>query len=465
MDAIRVGLARSSMSLENSFGSSLPRNVLDSLTLRAMLIGLLALLMLVPLGFVSDIVYERSARYQSVLDDIASTWGLQQTLVAPVLVVPFTEVFPNQESVTDEHGKTRIIDKTIRRTSSAYFLPVELGMEINIRDESRRRGIFESLVYSADISITAAFDELDIQALSDHIDEVHWNKAWLAIGLSDTRAITGVSGFSWDGASQTLSPGTGLDVIPSGFHAALSDFAPAKSHSLQVTMGVKGSNSMSFAPLGELTSVKMNSTWPHPSFQGNALPDEYTIADTGFSAVWTVPHLARNYPQSWNSAEQEIDLLEFTAGVSMFEPVSLYTQVIRAVKYGILFIGLTFLTLLIFEVSISNKIHIVQYILIGIALSLFFLMLLSLSEHLAFITAYVFSAGLTITIISVYTWAVLRSTSRALAVLALLSSLYAVLFSLLKMEDFALLAGTALLVIVVIVLMIVTRDIQHRGFD
>jgi len=204
----------------------------------------------------------------------------------------------------------------------------------------------------------------------------------------------------------------------------------------------------------------MQSTWPHPSFVGSTLPNQYEISDEGFSANWSVPHLARNYQQTWVDTQRNINLFEFTAGVSLFEPVSLYSQVTRAVKYGLLFIGLTFLTLFIFELSIKRRLHMVQYALIGIALSLFFLVLLSLSEHIAFIKAYFSAALLSISMISGYVWMALRNAQRAATVFLLLTALYAVLYSLLQFEDYALLVGTALLVFVVMALMYVTRNIQ-----
>lgn len=228
-------------------------------------------------------------------------------------------------------------------------------------------------------------------------------------------------------------------------------------------MNVAGSGSFNFAPFGEKTRVSMTSTWPHPSFQGDSLPDQHSITNEGFSADWDIPHLARNYPQAWMDDSEEVNVSEFIAGVSMFEPVSLYSQVTRAVKYGILFIGLTFLTLLIVELAINKRMHIVQYGLIGISLCLFFLVLLSLSEHIAFAKAYIAAAALTITMICVYTAAVLSSVARGAGVGVLLVSLYAVLYSLLKLEDYALLVGTALLVVVVMVLMIVTRGIRQAG--
>ncbi len=440
------------------------QSLVESLTMRSIIIAVLALVMLIPLGLVGSVVTERDYRYRSVLAEIAGTWGEPQMLLAPVVVVPYTETIVIEERVTDDDGKSRLSQREIQHQRVAHFLPKNLDINVQLVDEIRQRGIFESLVYRATVDISAGFSAFDVNSLSPDISQIHWDKAWLAVGLSDTRAINSVTDFQWNNTTHELAPGTRLQYLPSGFHAPLDDMSSStkqRSNSLRLTMNINGSGSFSFAPLGETTQVEISSSWPHPSFQGDALPDNRNISADGFTASWTVPHLARNYPQRWSSTHGEVDLFQFSAGVSMFEPVSLYSRVTRAVKYGLLFIGLTFLTLFIFEMSIDRRLHIVQYALIGVALSLFFLVLLSLSEHMRFIQAYASAALLTIAMITGYTWVVLRSIARASLVLVMLLALYAVLYSLLQLEDYALLTGTALLVFVVMVLMFVTRNIQR----
>ena len=440
-------------------------NLVDSLTLRAALIGCLAIVMLVPLAFVGEIVHERANRYYDVLSDIARTWGAEQTFSGPVLAVPFTEARTVQQTVTDADGVSRVIDKTVRTEQIARFLPDDLTIDVQITDEVRVRGIYKSLVYSAVLQIQASIDAAELNTLSSHIETIHWDKAWLSIGLSDTRSIKDVSMFEWDDQSRVLSPGTRLPELPSGFHAALPLLQASDSYDIEVQMTVAGSGSFNFMPFGEDSRITIASSWPHPSFHGDSLPDSRNISAQGFSASWDIPHLARNYPQAWFEGSHDVDVTEFVAGVSMFEPVSLYSQVTRAVKYGILFIGLTFLTLLIVEIAISKRMHVIQYALIGVSLCLFFLVLLSLSEHIAFFKAYIAAAALTIGMISIYTAVVLSSVVRGVGVSVLLISLYAVLYSLLQLEDYALLVGTCLLVVVVMVLMFVTRDVRKAKIN
>lgn len=205
--------------------------------------------------------------------------------------------------------------------------------------------------------------------------------------------------------------------------------------------------------------MTISSDWPHPSFQGNVLPEEPTINNEGFNASWSVPHLARSYPQIWTLETQNFDVQEFTAGVNLFEADSLYSKITRAIKYGSLFFILTYITFLLFELGIGKRLHIVQYGMIGLALSMFYLTLLSLAEQTGFFTAYLSAAGIIISMISLYAYAALRSIGRTTIIAGLLTGLYFMLYSLLKLEDHALMGGTVLLLIVLAVMMFLTRNI------
>ncbi|HIQ15709.1 MAG TPA: hypothetical protein EYH38_09120, partial [Leucothrix sp.] len=195
--------------------------------------------------------------------------------------------------------------------------------------------------------------------------------------------------------------------------------------------------------------------------QGDVLPKSKIISKAGFNAEWVIPHLARNYPQSWLMDKEKYKLQELSTGVDLFTPVSLYAKVKRAVKYGVLFIGLTFLTFLVFEVTVKARLHIIQYAIIGLSLSLFYLLLISLSEQIPFMMAYIYAASAIVGIITLYTFAVLRSFGKGLFILILLGSLYTALYFILQMEDYALIAGSGVMLFVLVILMIATRNIQH----
>ncbi len=453
------------MTTENTLNTKMPQLMKQSLTIRSCIVAVIALLMLIPLAMMQGVVDERNGLYQDVLYDIANTWGGQQLLQGPMLVVPFVEKHVSKETTTDEDGEEKVKTKTSFVTKYAIHLPAELNIEVDLSEQHRKRGIYKSLVYEADILLSGNFDKIDVESLSDYIHRIDWDKAYLVLGMSDTRAINHVSDLNWNDNAVGYSPGTKLtNLLSHGFHANLSALENSlETHSFSTKISINGSQGFRFTPFGKVTNVNMTSSWPHPSFQGMTLPTEYEITDDGFTSLWTIPHLARNYPQSWVAYASEYNLSEFTAGVDLFEPVFLYSKVTRAVKYGILFIGLTFLTFLIFELTTQARLHFVQYGLIGIALALFYLVLLSVAEHASFLKAYVIAALINIGLITLYTAAVLKNWSKSAMILVLLAALYTVLYSLLQLEDYALLMGTMLLLSVLIVLMYVTRNLSSKG--
>ena len=439
----------------------------QNLTIRGIIVGFIALIMLIPLSMMQGVVNERDGLYRNVLLDIGKTWGGQQLIQAPILIVPFVEKHVTNETIKDENGIEKIKTKTRYVTLYSVHLPNDLNIDVRLDEQHRKRGIYKSLVYQADISLNGSFGRLDVLGLSDHIHRVEWDKAYIVLGLSDTRAINAVSELNWSGNKVDYSPGTKLTKLLShGFHAKLTNFdGAADQHQFHTKISVNGSQGFRFAPFGKITNVKMQSSWPHPSFQGMTLPSEYKINENGFTSSWSISHLARNFPQTWvvsanGISAQQYNLSEFVAGVDLFEPVFLYSKMTRAVKYGILFVCLTFLTFLIFELTTRARLHYVQYGLIGVALAIFYLVLLSIAEHTTFLNAYIIAASVNIGLITLYTAAALKKWSKAMIIFVLLGALYTVLYSLLQLEDYALLMGTMLLLSVLMVLMYVTRNLR-----
>lgn len=433
-----------------------PRSAESLLALRLGGVGALGLLMLIPLLFVGGLVDDRGDRYQGVLHDIASTWGHEQVIQGPLLVVPYIDSYTEVQTVVDDDGVPHQVPRTTLHARRAVFLPDALDLQVQLQQEHRYRGIYESLVYTADVSMTGSFGALDVAGLSDHLLRVEWGKAMWVMGLSDTGAIAGSAPLVWDGAEAELAPGVRItDVLSSGFHAPLPDLSDTGTHDFSLQLTLRGSGGVRFAPTAKRTDVTIRSPWPHPSFQGS--PSARTIDETGFVASWTVPHLTRNYPQQWTLESEQHDLREGLAGVDLFEPVALYDKVGRAVRYGLLFVFLTFLIFVLFEIVSGARMHFLQYGLVGLALCLFYVTLLALAEHTSFAVGYLAAAAVVVSMVATYTGAALRSAGRAVVVAVLLSGLYAVLFAILRMEDYALLAGAALLLAATAALMFATR--------
>jgi len=459
--ARKVGVLPAKVEGESMVAGIFPESLdlKNSLLFRFGIIAVLVLFMSVPLDMVKGIVWDRSTQYHSVLEDIAKTWGHEQKLSGPVLLVPYTEKHTTVKTVIDTDGTERKINKLSYSHHTAIVLPEDLDIKTQLNEKRRKRSIYESLVYTADLKITGNFTRPDIESLSKAIDEIHWDKAWLALGVSDTRAINQVSSLQWSNQQANFEPGTRItNLVKSGFHAPLQVDSGQSQYRFALDLNINGSNGFYFEPFGKTTQVSMTSDWPHPSFQGSVLPQKREITEAGFTANWSVPHLARNYPQMWTIEEQQFDIHEFSSGVNLFEPVTLYSKITRAIKYGSLFIALTYITFLIFELGIKRRLHLVQYTMIGLAMSLFYLTLLSLAEHIMFLPAYVVSAGIIVVMISFYVYAMMRKVVRAGLIAVLLTGLYSILYTLLNLEDFSLLVGTGLLLAVLAVLMYLTRN-------
>lgn len=440
---------------------SLWQTLKSSLTLHSLIVGLLIMLMLIPLLMVEGVVRERNQYQQQVLNEVAATWGRQQTLNGPFLVIPYVEHITSVDTITNSKGENQVVTKDIFNHHTVIILPETLDIQADISEEHRQRGIYNALVYTSDITLSGMFDHEFILEGGEGDRRILWEQVFIMFGLSDTKAMNSGAVFEWDAEPAELQPGTRLpEVISQGFHIPLNETSSnATQHDFKLSFELRGSRGLFFTPLGRTTTAELTSGWRHPSFQGDLLPEKRKITEEGFSANWDIPNLARSYPQYWWLEDTEkYDPGYFTAGVSLYEPVSLYTQIERAVKYGILFVVLTFLTFFAFEIAGGTRLHVLQYGLVGFALALFYLILLALAEHLPFEEAYLAAAGTIIGMIWIYAWAVLRSFWKGLFILLILGGLYYLLFLILQMDDYALLAGTGLLVFATLMMMFVTRN-------
>jgi inner membrane protein len=389
--------------------------------------------MAIPLTIVEDVVSERGRYYSQVIAEIANLWGHQQVINGPLLVIPFIEKFVSEEEVKNDAGETETKSKTHYRNQTAIVLPQTLQITADVSERYRKRAIYKSLVYAAKLKVRAEFSRPDIGTLPTHLHRIEWDKARIVVRISDTKSIDAISQLAWNGKTQRLASGTGVgDRIPSGFHSPLSGMGPdTANHRLELYLDLNGSHGLRFAPLGETTIATVTSSWPHPSFAGNLLPDEHTINADGFTASWEIPHLARNYHQMWALDKTQVETTELLAGVDLFEPVFIYSRITRAMKYGLLIVALTYLTFLVFELTTGSSLHVVQYALIGAALALFYLLLLSLAEHIGFTNAYLGATVACVGLISTYVGSVSNSAARGIVLFCLLSMLYGLLYALL----------------------------------
>ena len=436
------------------------RRLRDSVMVKMLVIGVLILLLLVPLGMVGSLVRERQSRSGHAAEEVAATWGSAQTLAGPVLTVPYLQHVKNDKGVP----------VTLR--SYARFLPETLDVEGNVETEKRSRGIFEVAVYRTDLRWRGTFARPDFEVWRIAPEDVLWQDAYLAVGVPDMRGITSGVELMWGNRTLQLAPGGGeAGLWPSGLRVpipGLAESRPGEVYAFAFGLGLNGSRSLSFLPLGKETRVALKSAWPSPSFMGSFLPVKRTVRGTGFEALWNVSWFGRSYPQQWRADEAEevasAEAIHGSAfGVQLFVPVDAYQKTERARKYGVLFLLLTFLTFFLYEQFNPFSLHPVQYLLVGSALCLFYLLLLSISEHVPFGLSYLAASSATVLLIGGYSMAILRGALRALLMTVVLGALYGYLYVLLQLEDYALLLGSVGLFVILALVMYLTRKVDWSG--
>ncbi len=426
----------------------------NSAIARLVVMGVLTVSLLAPLVSVYSIVSERAARRDSAVAEVSATWGGPQIAGGPVLSVPYTVTW------IDHDGRQQ------RSVCRAYFLPRDLQIEGTVSTESRRRGIFEVVVYRSNVKVTGRFVRPDVGWIRPAPERIDWDQAVLQVGVADPRGLARRAVLNWRGQAVPFSGGTAeVGLFRSGLHATVPTFeaTPASTDlPFDFTLDLNGTHDLRFLPAAEETTVALSSTWPHPSFMGTALPETRRVDAGGFTARWRVQDFGRPYPARWTSGEMNRDLLAEQAnasafGLTMVRPVDIYQQAERSVKYAVLFIILTFMVFFLWEVFSATLLHPMQYAFVGFALCVFYLLLVSISEHAGFDTAYALSAGVTTLLIAGYARAVLGGLRQGASVCAALATLYGFLYLLLRLEDYALLAGSVGLFVVLAFVMFITR--------
>ena len=419
----------------------------NSVGLKMVIIAGLVILLLIPTLIIQFIIYERENRRKEVMQEVTVKWGEKQKLTGPVLSIPveFTK--------TDNYGSKQIYTRYI------YLLPDSLVYGGEIQPEIRYRSIFEILLYSFDATISGNFNLSHLQDLDLKNGVIQYDQSVVEFGISDMKGVTDQVIFRWDGNPSEIQPGIkNCAVLTQGFHMK-SPLNPAKDRYIfSCDLGLNGNTELSFTPLGKETYSRVKATWEHPSFVGDYLPILREINDRGFEAEWKVLHLNRNIPQITYNKELSLDNTYF--GVQLILPVDQYQKTMRTVKYAIMFIGLTFLAFFLIEILNSKMLHPIQYLLVGSALVLFYIILLSLSEHLYFPIAYTIASLSLILLITLYSKAILQDTRFMIIISSVLTLLYGFLYIDLQLEDYALLLGSIGLFIVLATVMYLTRNLN-----
>ncbi|PSL49656.1 inner membrane protein [Chitinophaga niastensis] len=422
-----------------------PLSFLDryAYAIKAMIILIMILVLLIPTTMIQSIIWERRDRQQEATKEVSSRWGNEQNITGPVLAIPY--------KLAESGG-----------TSYAYLLPENLKINGELLPEKLKRGIFNVAVYTAKLQLSGTFTRDALSKLNISSSAFDWEHASLLIGISDLRGIDNQVQMMWNGKPYLFNPGVvNSDLFSSGIQTPVAlnpSDTGALSGNFTVDLGIKGSGRISFSPVGKTTTVGINSSWTNPSFDEAFPPKTRRVDDKGFAATWQVQHLNRNYPQSWTGSQFNIHSADF--GIKLFMPAESYQQSMRAVKYAILIIGLTFFIFYFIELSQRRALHPLQYALIGLALCIFYTLLISISEQINFIMAYIIASVLTIGLIIAYTAAAFKSSRIAAAIGATLVLLYGFIYVIISAEDQALLMGSLGLFIILALMMYFSTTIK-----
>ena len=431
----------------------------NSITARMLVVGFLLLVLLIPLQFVQFLIEERSYRQHEVIQEINSKWGNEVLISGPILKIPYKEL--KEERIYDSNSK---VTQTTARTviSHAYLLPDSLVINADVESLKRNRSIYESVVYTSNMTFSGNFPTIDFSEMDIDKEDILWEKISLEIRTSNLQGIRN---------SMLVTLGEeDLSMTPKYNESYLSiiESTPLKVNYAEHTspinfnfhVKINGSESLKFIPLGKETRVSMDSNWHSPGFDGSPLPDEETkdIGANGFHADWQAYQINRQFQQKF--LNKIPDLRSFGFGTNFIIPVDEYQKSERTSKYGFMVIGLTLLVFLLIQLVSKIYIHPFQYVMIGLALVMFYTLLISISEHSSFLKAYLIAGGSVLGLITLYSRAILKGFKFPLLVSLSLASLYGFIYVIIQLENYALLVGSIGLFAILAIVMFASRKID-----
>ena len=433
----------------------------NPIAIKICIIILLAIGLQIPLSMISSIINDRSYYQDEARKTIADSWTGKQKIIGPLLLIPYTRQYQTEK--WNEKTK-QYIKKQHQAYETAYILPENLQIDSEAVTENRYKGIYDVPVYTSAITFSGSFANDRILALTQRQDISAIGNTQLALIVGDIRGISTHPTLQWNKQSVNFLPSSGFSHNENGIHANLGKLegTTQTTYTFSFSIKLRGMETIQFTPSGKQVQLKLSSSWQHPNFIGRYLPQERTINAEGFKATWVLSSFSTNIEKQLKDCESG-NCNQFLAndfGVTFIDPVNVYLQAERSLKYDILFIGLTFVGFFLFEVLLKLKIHPVQYTLVGLALTMFYLLLISFSEHISFFLAYMIATISSVGLLGFYVSFVLKSASRGTIFSAVTTTLYAVLYVIICSEDHALLMGTILIFMVLGFVMFATRHVD-----
>ncbi|KAA1247183.1 cell envelope integrity protein CreD [Aquimarina sp. RZ0] len=433
-----------------------------SITIRMLMVGILILVLLIPLSYIKNLIQERSFRQKEVVSEINQKWGNEVLLYGPVLKIPYqTHAL---KKTWDEKTKS-YTEEDIISVHTAFFFPNTLNIDSNIDVDAKnlKRGIYKSAVYTATMKIKGTFTIPTFETQDIPKEDILWNKATVIINSTNLKGIKSNLQLQLGAEHYPLrsryTQNSYTNTLETTF---LKEASLPKENTIDFNLDLKinGSEHLRFIPVGSETNVSMNSNWASPSFYGNYLPDTKTkvISKDGFKANWKVLEINREFEQEFYGELPQINSSAF--GVKLFIPVDEYQKSERATKYGYLVIALTFLVFFLIQAVSKINIHPFQYLMIGLALTMFYTLLISISEHSSFLYAYGIAGSSVILLIATYSKAILKSLKFMGLIGASLAALYAFIFVIIQLENYALLVGSIGLFLILGTIMMISRKID-----
>lgn len=416
---------------------------------KGVIIGVMALLLLIPAYFVENLIMERETRQKEAVTEVSSKWAGRQLLRGPVLVIPY------HETVTGKDGQQSFIRRT------AFLAPDKLDIKSVVNPEQKTRGIYKVMLYSANVNMSGRFSSLHLAELKLDPGSIIWKDITLSLGIMDHRGLRDDVKLDWNGSPQTLDVGTDINTLHRGDFVAplvIDSMTAGQAFNFKVTVSLNGSEQLLFVPTAKETTLEMKSAWPDPSFTGSQLPDTSWITDKGFTARWKTVSHAGTVPLNPNSTLASME--SYAYGADLYIQLNGYQKTLRSVKYAILCILLTFTAFFLIETSTKQSVHPLHYALIGCALLLFYTLLLSFSEYTGFNMAYMIAAIATTSLIAWFVRGLLKSTRPAVLLSVILVMLYSYVFTILQLQDYALLLGSVGLFLTLGVVMYFTRKLK-----
>lgn len=432
----------------------------QSTTAKLMMVGALTIVLLLPLAFVQDLISERNQRKTEIMDEVSTIWGKDIMFYGPILKVPY-KINVSTKIINEKTGAITLQNDS--KTNYAYFFPNELNNKTNVlKNEKLKRGIYSPIVFNANLNFEGNFSNLDFAKMGISEENIDWDKASIIIKTTNLKSIKSELLIQLNGQKLLFEPTNNNEEYSIISTQSFNYNALAKNQLLDFKFSINynGSNSLKFIPIGKTTSVSIDSDWESPSFEGSFAATDATkkISNNGFHADWKILAINRTFSQQYNNTLPNLD--DYLFGVKLIQTVDEYQQNERASKYGFLVIGLTFLLFYLIQTISKINIHIFQYSMIGIALILFYTLLIAITEHSSFSLAYSLSSIAVIALITSYSVSILQNKKFPVLIGSSLVVLYSFIFVIIQLEDYALLVGSIGLFFILATVMYFSRKIE-----